>query len=406
MTRPGWLHPTIVTAALLAVLSGAAQFGVTAVFGDVAIAFGEATSSEVAETVGMSATTIGLGLALIRLAGAGSLVGASLADRLGRRRVLLAAIVTGLLLTLVAAAMPGYWLFVVVIALSRPALSTVNAVSIVVAAEETTTRDRTWAIAFVGAAYAVGSGIISILRGVGDGLGFRATLAIAAGGVVLVPLLARRLEEPPLAEHVIIEEHHVPTRLGAVPDHLRGRLALACVLIGAIGLLTGPVFTYLFVYGENVLGATSGFMAVLVLAAGPAGLVGMLIGRATADRFGRRSTSAVSTVLMAAFALLTYTGSIAGFAAGYLLTITASAAFGPASGALLNELVPTSHRGTANGWVTLTGVVAAVVGLATFGLLADVLGGFDVAARWMFLPIVPLVLLYRRLPETLGREIV
>jgi len=110
-------------------------------------------------------------------------------------------------------------------------------------------------------------------------------------------------------------------------------------------------------------------------------------------------------VLMVAFALLTYSGSIAAFAAGYLLTIAASAAFGPASGALLNELVPTSHRGTANGWTALTGVVSAVVGLVVFGLLADRVGGFDVAARWMFLPLLPLVLLYMRLPETLGHEL-
>jgi MFS family permease len=407
VTRPGWLHPTIVSAALLAVLSGAAQFGVTAVFGDVAVAFGEATESEVAATVGLSATTIGLGLAAIRLAGGLSLFGASLADRLGRRRVLIGAIVAGLLLTLAATATPTYWAFVAVIALSRPALSTVNALTIVVAAEESHARDRTWAIAFVGAAYAVGSGIVSILRGVVD-IGFRETLGLAALPVVLVPLLARRLEEPPVSEHAVVEHVGAPARrqrLGAVPRELAGRLALASLLIGSIGWLTGPVFTYLFVYGENVLGTSSGAMAVLVLLAGPTGLVGMLVGRAFADRVGRRVTCAVSTVLVVLSALVMYSGTVPGLSAGYLLVIAASAAFGPASGALLNELVPTAHRATANGWVTLTGVLSAVAGLVAFGALADRVGGFHTAALVMFLPMTPLVLVYRRLPETLGVEL-
>lgn len=402
LSRPAWLHPTILGTAFLAVLSGAAAFGVTAVLGDVAVAFGEATETEVAETVGMSATTLGVGLALIRLAGAGSLWGAALADRLGRRRMLIGSIVSGLLLTLIAARMPNYWSFVVVIALARPALSTTNALSVVVAAEETRASGRTWAIAFVGAAYALGSGVVSVLRGAFDGLDFRAVLTLAAVPVVVVPLLARRIEEPPPSRRVTADGAVQRLRLGGVPRELVPLVVIICVLAAAISLITGPAFTYLFVYGENVLGASPGYMAVLVLAAGVSGMTGLLVGRAAADRIGRRATAAFATAGVCGAAIIAYSGALVPFSIGYLLAIAASAAFGPAKGALVNEAVPTLYRGTTNGWAAASGVVGAVAGLALFGAVSDVVGSFATAARVLWLPVLPVLLLYARLPETLG----
>lgn len=399
--RPEWLRPTIVGTALLAVLSGAAAFGVTAVLGDVAIAFGEATDSEVAESVGMSATTLGVGLALIRLAGAGSLWGASLADRLGRRRTLIGSVSLGLVLTLAAALMPTYWSFVVIIALARPALSTTNALSVVVAAEETRMAGRTWAIAFVGAAYALGSGLISLLRGVFDGMGFRLVLAVAALPVVLVPLLARNIEEPPAARRQVAPGR-ARIRLGGLPRDLMPLVLKICVLAAAISLVTGPAFSYLFVYGENVLGVSPGYMAMLVLGAGASGMVGLLVGRAAADRIGRRATAAFSTVAVCGAGIIAYSGSVVSFTVGYLVAIAASAAFGPATGALVNEAVPTRYRGTTNGWAAAAGVVGAVAGLALFGIVSDAVEGFGTAARILWLPVLPVTLLYARLPETLG----
>lgn len=405
MNRPAWLRPTVLGTAFLAILSGAAQFGVTAVLGDVAVEFGEASGTDVAETIGLSATTLGIGLAIIRLAGAGSLWGASLADRLGRRRVLIGSVSIGLVLTLVSTVMPTYWAFVAVIALARPALSTTNALSVVVAAEESRSSGRAWAIAFVGAAYALGSGLISLLRGVVDGLGFREVLRIAAIPVVLVVWLARRIEEPPAGRVAAGSEGARRPALGAVPRDLLPILVVICVLAATISLITGPAFTYLFVYGENVLGASAAYMAGLVLAAGPSGMVGLLIGRAAADHIGRRVTAAVSTALVIAAALVAYSGSLTSFSVGYLLAIAASAAFGPAKGALINELVPSRYRGTTNGWAAAAGVVGAVLGLSLFGVVADAVGGFDTAARILWIPITPVLLLYARLPETLGTEL-
>lgn len=404
-TRPRWLGPTVIGSGLLAAGSGMAQFGVTAVLGDVGVDFGAVTASEAADQVGLSATTLGIGLALVRLAGAGSLVGSSLADRFGRRPVMLWAVALGMVSTGIAAVMPGWWAFVAVVAVARPLLSTTNALTVVIGAEESSSSERPLALAFVGAAYGLGTGAVPLLRAVVTDIDWRLVLGIAAVPVLLVPLVARMVREPAVASELVEASAARRQRLGSVPrEHLRD-LVVVCLLIGLIAVGTGPAFTYLFVYGEQVLDMSPVTMFQIVFAAGPTGLVGLLLGSWLANRIGRRWTAALATVGTLLLAVVAYAGSPAAFVVGYLAGITLSSAFGPASGALLNELFPTTIRATANGWAALSGVFGAVGGLLLFGRLADALGSFGAATRALLLPLLPVVLLYLLLPETLGREI-
>src|SRR5690606_8728072 len=159
-----WLHHSVIAVALLGFVSGFAQFAVTASLADVAAELGAGRGASIAEQAGLSATTVGLGLAVIRLASLAALPLSSVADRLGRRRVLLWCTSIGLALTALAATSPTFWWFVVIIAVGRPLLSATNAVGSVVASEETTSDHRTKALALAIAGYALGAGAISVVR--------------------------------------------------------------------------------------------------------------------------------------------------------------------------------------------------------------------------------------------------
>jgi MFS family permease len=402
VSAAGWRQPAVLGVAALAAAAGFAQFAVTASLADIAAAFGDDQGGTgLAAEVGLSGTTIGLGLALIRLASVGSLPVAGLADRLGRRRVLLRCAALGLVITAAAALAPGFWWLVAVLALARPLLAAVSAVAGVVAAEETTAKDRAAAVAVIGAAYAAGTGLVAVVRAVAeDVLGFRGVLALALIPLVLLPLLARAVRESPL-----YAAPSQPRRLGRVGAARQRRLVVVCALHVALGLVLGPVYTYLFVFGESVVGATPGAMAALVVAAGPTGLAGLLVGRWAADRSGRRRTAALTMAGAAVAAVLTYSGGFGLLAAGYLGTIFLGGAYTPAAGTLDAELFPTSERATAAGWVSAAQIIGQVLGLVGFGVLADLLGGFGPAALALWLP-VPLVAgLYALLPETLGQEL-
>jgi MFS family permease len=408
----GWRHPAIVAVAAATVAAGFAQFGATTALGDVARAFGAAGegTSAVAK-VGLSGTTLGVGLAVVRLASLASLPLAALADGHGRRRVLLGCVSGGLAVTALAALSPGYWWFVALFALGRPMLSATNAIAGVVAAEETESRDRAKAIGLLTAGYGIGAGLTALVRGVaGDGLGFRGLFALALVPLAATPLLARRLEEPDRYRRIRAAEDPQlaatrPPVLGRVPPGLRPRLWLLAALAFAIAFVTGPVNTFLFVYAENALGMSRSSTAAMVLAAGPVGLVGLLIGRWAADRLGRRVTAAGTQAMVALAGMLTYSGSRAAVAGGYLLAVLVASAYAPSFGALGAELFPTVARATAAGWLVAAGVLGAVAGLVAFGLLTDALDSFATAAVVICAPVVLTCVLFARLPETRGLEL-
>ncbi len=400
----GWRDPAVLTAAAFASAAGFAQFGVTATLGDVAAAFGQDVPvGGVAAQVGMTATTLGIGLAVIRLAGLASMPVSGLADRFGRRRLMLGCTLAGLAITAVASQVTVFWAFVVVLAAARPLLTGANALAGVIAAEETASRSRAAALALVGAAYSLGTGAISVLRGVaGESLGFRGVFALALVPLLLLAVFARHAGETSRFQATRVMQRR---RLGAIPRHHLPRLLLVALLTAAVGLVVGPVFTYLFVYGERVLGSSPAQMAILVLVAGPSGLVGLLAGRLAADRIGRRGTATAAMILLGTGGIIAYSDGQTQLAVGYLLAIFAAAAVIPSGGALDSEIFPTSIRATAAGWVAAAAVAGSVVGLAVFGILTDATGTFRAAAITVSLPAILLAGAYFWLPETRGMEL-
>jgi MFS family permease len=442
----GWRHPAILAAGWFALAAGFAQFGATAALGDVARTFGaDQTGRSIAAQVGLSGTTLGVGLAVIRLASIGSLPLAGMADRFGRKLTLLGCVALGLALTATAALSPSFWWFVTIFALGRPLLSASNTISGVIVAEETTSRERAKAIALVTAGYAVGAGLTALLRGVfGDQLGFRGLFALALVPLAVTPLVARKLREPDRYRRLRtgaalgvtvdtspaeppsdpagtggrpadLDAQGVESRVGGglralwVAGRLRGdlrpRLWLLTALTFAFSFVIGPANTFLFVYAENALGMSSGATALMVLAAGPLGLGGLLVGRWSADSFGRRRTAATGQVLVALAGIVTYSGTPAGAVGGYLLAIVAAAAYGPATAALTAELFPTSVRASVAGWLVAAGVFGAVAGLLAFGTISDALDSFALAAVIICAPVVLVSALFAPLPETVGLEL-
>src|SRR5580692_12656289 len=187
-----WTDPPVIGLALMALCSGFGQFGAVAALGDVAKSFGRMTGGTFVQQAGLSASELGVGLAVLRLASIGALPLAGLADRIGRRPVLVVTCATGLAFTMLAAASPGYWWFVVIFALGRPLLSATNALSEVIAAEQTDSASRAKALALVAAGYGIGAGFTAIIHSLASKtLGFRGLFLLAVVPLALLPLISR-----------------------------------------------------------------------------------------------------------------------------------------------------------------------------------------------------------------------
>ena len=401
-----WNDRAVVAVAIAAFASGFAQFGVVAALGDVARGFGQVNlGSTLADQAGLSGTDLGIGLAIMRLASLGALPITGLADRFGRRTMLLVTVGLGLAMTAAAAASPSYWWFVAIFASGRPLLSATNALAQVTAAEQTGSADRAKAVALIAAGYGTGAGVVAIVHSLAErAIGFRGVFVLALVPLALLPLLSRWISEPDrFAVAAAGSEHPVPV-LGAVARPFRRRLLVIAVLAFAVSVITGPANSFVFLFAQNFLHQRGIVTAAMVVGAGAAGLVGLLAGRWLADRVGRRLTGALAMVAVALFATLTYTGSASALLAGYILGVFAGSVFAPAAGSLINELFPTSVRASVAGWSLAAGVLGAVTGLVVFGAVAEAVHRFAVAGLVTFLPAALVMALFWLLPETRGVE--
>ncbi len=390
----------------MALASGFGQFGAVAALGDVARHFGRVVhGTSIADQAGLSGTELGVGLAILRLASLGGLPLSALADRFGRRTMLVTTCSVGLGFTVLAATSPGYWWFVVIFALGRPLLSATNAVAQVCAAEETGSADRAKAIALIAAGYGVGTGLTAVIDGLWKGaLGFRGLFALSVVPLAGIFLLRRWLVEPGrFAVAAAAVEHPVPV-LGAIGPRFRRRLVTVSSLAFAVGIVTGPANSFIFVYAQNVLHVSGDATAAMVVVAALFGLAGLLLGRFLADRVGRRPTGALAMLAMALTGILTYSGSRTALFVGYEIAVFCASTFAPAAGALANELFPTSVRASVAGWNVAASVIGAVVGLLAFGAIADVGNRFAFGAAVTFSPVILATALFALLPETRGRE--
>ena len=403
----GWTDRAVLGPVLASFASGFGQFGVVAALGSVAKTFGHLVhGATLADQAGLSGTKLGVGLAIIRLASLGGLPLTGLADRFGRHRMLVMTVGIGLALTVLAAASPGYWWFVVIFAFGRPLLSATNALAEVLAAEQTDSSSRAKALAFVAAGYGVGAGLTAIIHSLASSaLGFRGLFLLAVVPLAALPLIDRWATEPDRYAVERARAQHVRPVLGAVGPRFRQRLLILSALAFALSFITGPANSFIFLYAQNVAHLSGGLTALMVVGAGVTGLAGLLVGRWMADHVGRRVTAALGMVGLGATGILAYAGPRYALVIGYVVGIMFGSIFAPAGGAMINELFPTVVRASASGWFLAAGVLGAVAGLVAFGAVADVGNRFALAAEVTFIPATLVASLFWLVPETRGREL-
>jgi len=398
-----WRDAPIVVLALLAFAAGFGSFGAVAALGEVAKALGHATHGQsVAEQMGLSGSVLGLGLAILRIAALGGLPLAVLADRFGRRRTLLWYCGLGLCCTVVAALSPSYWFFVIIFALGRPLLSAAVSIAHVAGAELSSTTTRAGALALITGGYGVGAGTAALVHTTFTHAGgFRVVFALALIPLAIVVGVRNRISEPPRWHRPDHWNHAV---LGRVESAQRRRLLTVMAITFSVSAASGPANGYVFLYADNVVKAAPSLTAAMVITASVTGLVGLLLGRAGADRVGRRPMVAMASVAFVGSSLLLYAGSPVMLLLGYVASVAAAGALAPAGAALSNELFPTEVRASVAGWNLAEGVAGSVAGLLLFGWLVDATSSFEVAALVTFVPTLAVLGLLVLLPETLGRE--
>jgi MFS family permease len=341
----------------------------------------------------------GVTLAVVRLAIFLALPLATLADRRGRRHVLLLAVTAGVLLAALTAAAPSLVWFTASQTVARGFSTAIGILIVVIAAEEMPAGARAFAASVTSMCAALGAGICVIalpIADMGDD-GWRLLFLVPLLGLPLVRVAGRLLPES--------KRFTTPHAEANMTGHF-GRLWLLAVAAFLVGVFAAPVSQLQNEFLRDERGYSAGGISLFTILTGtPAGLA-VLAGGHLAEVRGRRFVGAVglagSSILLSlmylssgsAMWLLSVLGSML---AG--LTVPALRVYGP-------ELFPTSLRGGSGGLLAVAGVLGAATGVLAAGFLSDGLGGLGRAISILAIgPIIVAVLVLTKFPETAHREL-
>lgn len=361
---------------------------------------------DIAAGLGVSVSAFGIGVAVIRLAALGSIATLRLADRWGRRSMLLISVALFTAATGLTATAWSVLAFVAFQVVARLFLATEETLAGVVLIEELRPDRRGGGIGLLGIISTAGFGLVAILLLFVDStpLGWRLFYVVALVPLAVVAYLRRNLRETrafgAAAAAARVQQTWWP-RLGARD---RSRLWRLTVVFGFVGMLNTTAFFYAAELAQDRYG-WEGLFTVIVFAAAPTTLMGYVVGGRLSDRFGRKPVTVSAVVVFGSGAILLFTEVRALYAPGFFLLAGADAAVQAVRTAYVGELFPTEVRATLASFVGAVNVAAGSLGLVLVGVVA---GAVDPATSIMAMAVTctASVIMIRRLPETVGTDVV
>jgi MFS family permease len=335
-----------------------------------------------------------------------SLVTVALADRRGRRTMLVAAGLGSSVFTLLGGLAPDIWTLGGSQLIARGFSTALGILIVIVAAEEMPARSRAWAASVLVLSAGLGSGIaVNVLRLADLGIrGWRGVYLVGGLGVLVILWVGRRLPETVRFSQSV--ESRAPTLTAEQRERRRQRLILLAMSAFLLAMFRSPASSFQndFLKDEHGFSA-SGISNFTLVTSTPAGL-GVLLGGYLAETRGRRPVGALGLLLGVAFATLAY---FSGGSALWVLTLLGVVLGGIAVPALAvygPEMFGTHDRGRANGIIVTVGVIGSAVGLVFVGQLSEQIGEIGPAVAILAAgPLIVAWLVLRRYPETAGMEL-
>jgi predicted MFS family arabinose efflux permease len=386
--------------ATVAAIAALANFG-GALFGQ--------TADPVTKTFGASTRTLGVALAVSRGGVLVSLVATALADRQGRRRLVLICFAGVCVTNAISAVAPSFAVFTGAQVLTRAFANATLVVAGIAAVEEAPEGARAYALSMLALAYGAGFAIAVVLLPISD-IGeqsWRIAFAISALSILLLPRLARSLRET--ARYANLARRTAQRgRLRNLFDRAYGHrfllLALAAFLTNFFSAPSAQLMNR-FLTDEH--GFSNSLIALFRgVTGGLPGLLGILIAGKLAETRGRRPVAIVGLAVATVFQMIFFLGD------GAVLWLASTFAILAASGAAIvlaafdTELFPTEVRGTSNALLLVCAVAGSAAGLLLATNVDEVVGGLGPAiAICGIAPLLAAAFVMPWLPEPADRKL-
>lgn len=349
--------------------------------------------------------------AVIRLGSLPAFLFALSADRWGRRRLLLLAILAYTMLTGVTAFAPTPAFFTIAQFGVRMFVTVAAILANVMIVEEFPDHARGWGVGLYTALASVGGGSAALLFALIEVVpfGWRALYLVGLLALLFMGLWRTHLLETARFQARHAEQPHTTLRLGLVKPLVQlassnvRRFAVVGVVVLLFNLGGDAALFYDPTYLQQQHGWQPWQIALLNLGAGFMALLGSAFAGQLSDRTGRKRATSAFLMAMPLFIVAYY------HASGWRLPLCWAGLLFTSIGAtvtlsaLSSELFPTAYRSTAAGAMTVVATLGGALSLLAHGLILE-----TVASPWnavsllaLLILVAPLLILY--LPETSGR---
>ncbi|MCH7789586.1 MAG: MFS transporter [Acidobacteria bacterium] len=367
------------------------------------------TMTFAADEFGASDSTQSDAFAVIRVGVVFSLLLVAIADRHGRRRVLLAAVAASCFATAAGAVAPNMEIFTATQTVTRTLTTTAGVLLVVVAAEEMGRRSRAFAVSVLALSSGIGGLIAVLLLSIAD-LSVSAWRVLFVIPLVFLPLwhvIARSLSESKrFVAAEATDEDDVLRHTSAARQTLLRRLVLFSVTSLIFAIFLSPAFQLLNDFLRDDRGFSAGDISLFRVVTTAPGIIGMVVGGRAAELVGRRAVAAVAIAIGVTGLTGMYLSSGPAMWMFSILGILGMAATVPALGVYGPEMFPTALRGRANAAITVAGVCGAVIGLVIAGRLSDRWGDLGEAIAVLAVgPVLVIAIVIVLFPETADREL-
>jgi len=337
---------------------------------------------------------------LLALGALGAFPLATLADHLGRRRLIAVGVAGFSIANLASAFAPSITALAVfrLVAVCFEALVGTVATALIV--EEAPPTHRGLALSVL-AILGGGGLLVAIVAYPIIAPHWRWLFLAASVGIIAAPFIWVRLPEGRAWARAHVTGSAVRLILSRPWRFRVGVLAGTTVLTALVLEPAGLLYT---LFASSTLRLSPTAISVVIFFAGVAALISYLGGGYLSDRYGRRVPGAALTAAYTAFAGLGFVTGAVGFVASNLLWSALASAATPVMGAWSGELYPTRARATAEAVGAVAGAIGGIAGLQLVGYLTPRVGlGQGIALLGVAaLGGAALLLL---LPETRGRPL-
>lgn len=403
-----------------------------------------------ADEFGVNEGSQGKVLAAVRVGAILTIGIIALADRRGRRVVLVAASAAGCAFASLGAVAPNIFLLGAGQTFSRACSLAVGVLILIVAAEEMPAGSRAYAVSVTTMTGALGAGIVLFALPIAD-LGesaWRIIYLVPLLGILPIARIGRVLPEtarfeasraaasagldrsnsrsadeanrrlpigvevggPDQDDWVLIEDEKAiagpAVAAGGGVQSARGRFVILAASAFLGTLLFAPASQFQNEFLRDAHDFTAPQIALYTMLTNIPGGIGIVAGGRLADVYGRKRVGALALLLGSIFTAVRFLGSGPWLWLGGVLGSITGAAAVPALGVYGPELFPTDRRGSANGGITLFGVAGSVIALLVVGSLAERWDGLGEPIALMAIgPALLALLILVAYPETANLEL-